>query len=267
LTVILSDSGSTDGTCDVIPREFPWTVLVQGNSQWWWTKATNEGIKYALGQAAADDYILTINNDVSIPPDYVEAMVHTAVRYPRSVVGSLIRDVADRCRLVECGSYINWRTMKYHFLELDELDETGFSEKLLFMCGKGVLYPVRVFLEHGLFDEATLPHYRADQDFVALCKKWGYALRIQTRVPLYSREDITAPGAQDMQTFLGKLKLFVSRKSKVNVRDHFRIMFRHCPRRYWCTSAILLTGRLLGHVFIKQGVQRGPVSVGTPPQA
>jgi len=232
--------------------------LVSGDPSWWWTKATNEGVKYALSRAATDDHVMTLNNDVVVPPGYLAEMVSALEKYPRSVVGSAIYDAANPSRLVQCGSYIDWLTMKYHFLSLDDFDQDGFSPKLDFLCGKGVLYPATVFRKHGLFPEEMLPHYGADQDYVASCKKWGYALRVQTAVPLYSREDITAPGSREVRTIGGKLKLFFSRKSKVNVRVHLRIMLRHCPTRYWPTSAVLLTVRLLGHVFVKNGLQRGP---------
>jgi GT2 family glycosyltransferase len=259
VAVVLSDSGSTDDTCQVIPKEFPWIVILKGDPDWWWTKATNEGVKYALSKAAAGDYIMTLNNDVVIPPHYLVEMVSIAERHPRSIIGSAIYDAAEPSRLVECGSYINWRTMKYHLLQPSDFDESGFSEKLAFLCGKGVLYPACVFREHGLFEEASLPHYAADHDFVAFCKKWGYTLRVQMNVPLYSLEEITAKGARDVKTLRQKLMLFFMRKSKVNLSAHIRIMLRHCPRRYWATSMILLTGRLLGHVFIKQGMQHGPM--------
>jgi hypothetical protein len=179
-------------------------------------------------------------------------------QHPRSIIGSVLYDAAERNKPVECGTYIDWRTMKYHFLTPGDFDQSGFSEKLTFLCGKGVLYPIGVFREYGLFAEAVLPHYGADQDFVATCKKWGYTLRVQTHVPLYSREDITAAGAKDMPTLVEKLKLFFVRKSKVNLGVHMRIMLRHCPRRYWATNTILLPSRLLGHVFIKKGIQYGP---------
>jgi GT2 family glycosyltransferase len=261
VVVVLSDSGSTDGTRQVIPKEFPGVVIVRGNSDWWWTKATNEGVKYALSQTAADEYILTLNNDVVIPYRYVAEMVSLARQHPGSIIGSVIYNAADQSQLVECGSYIDWRTRKYHFLSPSDFDQSGFCEKLTFLCGKGVLYPVCVFRRHGLFEEAALPHYGADHDFVASCKKWGYTLRIQMNVPLYSREDITAAGARDVRTYAEKLKLFFVRKSKLNLGVHIRIMLRHCPRRYWATSMILLTCRLLGHVFIKKGVQHGPMKV------
>jgi GT2 family glycosyltransferase len=259
IAIVLSDSGSTDGTYEVVKNEFPWVILVRGNNHWWWTKATNEGVKYAIKEAADDDYIMTINNDVVIPPDYLAAMIKFAEQYPQSIIGSVIYDATERGRLVECGSYIDWRTMKYHFLTLDDFDRSGFCEKLTFFCGKGVLYPASVFRTHGLFEEATLPHYGADQDFVALCRRWGYTLRLQTKVPLYSWESITAAGARDVKTFAGKLKLLFIRKSKLNLAVHMRIMLRHCPRRYWATSTLLLTCRLLGHIFLKKGAQHGPM--------
>ena len=149
--------------------------------------------------------------------------------------------------------------MKFHTLSLDDLDNTGFNPRLEFICGKGVLYPSSLFREHGLFDEHRLPHYGADHDFVASCKKLGYTLRIQTAVPLYSREDITAPGARQLRTLQGIWRLFFSRKSQLNLRVHIRIMLKHCPKRYWPTSTVLLTARLLGHVLIKRGIQQGPL--------
>lgn len=258
MTIVLSDSGSTDGTLQTVPKEFPQIVLVQGNREWWWTKATNEGLKYVLGRAASDDYVMTVNNDVEIPNNYITEMVNVAERYPGSIIGSAIFDAADQSRLVECGSYIDWRTMKYHFLSLNDFDHTGFCEKLTFLCGKGVLYPVSAFTKYGLFDETALPHYGADQDFVASCKRRGYRIRVQTHVPLYSREDITAAGAQNVKTITQKLKLLFIRKSKLNLAVHMQIMRRHCPKRYWATSTILLTCRLLGHIFIRKGTQQGP---------
>jgi GT2 family glycosyltransferase len=260
LEVVLSDSGSTDGTRDVIQQEFSWVHIVHGTSDWWWTKATNEGIKYALAQAGADDYIMTLNNDVAIPHNYLGEMVRLGEEYQGSIIGSAIYDAMDQRRLVECGSYIDWRTMKYRFLSLDDFDKGGFSEKLMFLCGKGVLYPVNVFRKHGLFDENALPHYGADQDFVASCRNWGYPIRVQTRVPLYSREDISAISAGETTTVLEKLKLLFSRKSKLNLGVHIRIILRHCPKRYWITSAFFLTCRLVAHIFLKRGAQDGPVT-------
>jgi GT2 family glycosyltransferase len=258
LSVVLSDSGSTDGTCEVVHKEFPSIHIVQGNTDWWWTKATNEGIDYALTRAAPDDYIMTLNNDVVVPEDYVAEMISLARQYPMSIIGSAIYDISNADRLVECGSYIDWRTMKYHLLSPSEFDQTGTCKKLTFLCGKGVLYAARVFREHGLFDESALPHYGADQDFVAKCKKHGYVLRVQTRVPLYSREDITAPGARDARRWIDKLMLLFIRKSKLNIAVHMRLMFRHCPKYYWLTSGMLLLCRLLGHIYVNKGVQRGP---------
>jgi glycosyltransferase involved in cell wall biosynthesis len=257
IAIILSDSGSSDGTRELIPKEFPSVVVVRGNPGWWWTKATNEGVKYALRHAAADDCVMTLNNDVAIPNNYIAEMINMAERYPGSIIGSAIYDAADQSRLVECGSYIDWRTMKYHFLSVNDFDHSGFCEKLTFLCGKGVLYPVSAFRKYSLFDEDALPHYGADQDFAALCKKRGYSLRVQTHVPLYSREEITAAGVREVKTLREKLTLLFIRKSKLNFGVHMRLMLRHCPKWYWPTSTVFLTCRLLGHIFVNNGAQRG----------
>ena len=116
-----------------------------------------------------------------------------------------------------------------------------------------------MFRQYGLFDETALPHYGADQDFVALCKKRGHTIRVQTNVPLYSREELTADGVREVKTLREKLMLLFIRKSKLNFGVHMRLMLRHCPKRYWLTSTVFVVGRLMGHIFVKKGVQRGPV--------
>src|ERR1041384_3310674 len=54
IEIVLSDSGSSDGTYQLISKEFPSVAIVRGNPDWWWTKATNEGVKYALRRATAE---------------------------------------------------------------------------------------------------------------------------------------------------------------------------------------------------------------------
>ena len=243
IMIVLSDSGSRDGTYETVKKEYPGVIVINGNPGWWWTKATNEGVKYALNHGAADDYIMTLNNDVEIPYNYVAEMLSLAQQYPGSIIGSAVFDAVDQSRLVECGTYIDWRTMKYHFLALREFDRSGFCAKLMFLCGKGVLYPASVFKEDRLFAETALPHYGADQDFVASCKKSGYSIRVQTHIPLYSREEITAAGVRDVNTLRDKIMLLFTRKSKLNLGVHMRLMLRHCPKRYWPKSTLLLTGR------------------------
>ena len=46
---------------------------IKGDGNWWWTKSVNRAIEVALRNGA--ELILTQNNDVELPPDYLERMM------------------------------------------------------------------------------------------------------------------------------------------------------------------------------------------------
>jgi N-acetylglucosaminyl-diphospho-decaprenol L-rhamnosyltransferase len=68
--VIVSDSGSTDGTSDYIRTLFPQVALVEHASDPGYTAATNHGVA-----AGSGDVILLLNNDAFCRPDFLEHLV------------------------------------------------------------------------------------------------------------------------------------------------------------------------------------------------
>ena len=72
---IVVDDGSSDGTCEMIQKEFPEVIVLHGNGNLWWTGAINHGVKYAVENAMMDNYILTMNDDIVFGPNYLETLI------------------------------------------------------------------------------------------------------------------------------------------------------------------------------------------------
>src|SRR5947209_5631095 len=82
---VVCDDGSTDNTYHNVRLNFPDVDVLRGDGNLWWSGGTNVAIRHALAKGA--DYILTINDDVHMEPDFLTEMVKVARQNPKYIVG------------------------------------------------------------------------------------------------------------------------------------------------------------------------------------
>ena len=75
--VILVDNGSTDGSLDLLAREFPWVRAIPLGENRGFAFAVNRGI-----EASEGELISLFNNDVEADPGWLEALVRGLERHP-----------------------------------------------------------------------------------------------------------------------------------------------------------------------------------------
>jgi GT2 family glycosyltransferase len=187
--VVICDDGSTDGTAEYISNNYPDVVLIEGTGDLWWTAGINRCVRYVLSHCNESDYILTLNNDTTLPANYIEQKLERAGQYPNTIIGSLCV-YADNRNMIETSGYImNFAKCRGERLtrpgELRNERHTGVAE-VTHLPGKGVLLPVKVFKDIGLYDEANLPQYHADTDLVLRAHKKGYKVLIDFDSIVYS---------------------------------------------------------------------------------
>ena len=221
--VVIIDDGSTDGTSSMIAEEFDEVSLLTGDGALWWTGATNVGLRYALAKAADDDYVLIINDDVEIDDDYLDRMTSFAARHPRALVGSVIVDVKDPDRIVDGGRLRNWITAKLEILHRG-LPLSSFSRDDFFevaqLSGRGMLAPVRLFREIGLYDAERFKH-RGDTELPVRAARHGYRLLMYYGAAVRSHTDLTNA------TEMGRYRLGDFRKYFFDFRSSGSVAFRY----------------------------------------
>ncbi len=100
--VIVVDNGS--GTDDLVQLR-QWTgwieLLVNGENRGF-SGGNNVGIRHAL-QDQQTDYVLTLNNDTTVQPDFLYEMVETALRKQVDMVSPTVLHYADRRTIDRLG--------------------------------------------------------------------------------------------------------------------------------------------------------------------
>jgi len=264
--VIIVDDGSTDGTGKMVMDEFPEVILLKGNGNLWWAGATNIGVEYILKHAKDDDCVITLNDDTIVHPDYIQTLVSSATKYPRSLIGSIAVNDEDESVIVDAGVRINWLTAKYTNLGKGQkyniiLKPLSLLQRVDVLPGRGTLIPVRAFRDVGLYDAKRMPHYGADYEFSRRANIKGYDLLINYKAIVICKVKFTGLNNRVNKINLGDLiKSFFSIRSPNNLK--YRLHFaRLCcvgwkfPVFYAFDVSRLIIGSLLAQIgFYKRHI-------------
>ena len=247
--IIVIDDGSTDGTDQMIKDEFPEVILLHGDGNLWWTKATNLGIKYALNQDA--EYILTLNNDTILSEDYFEKMIFHASKKKDALLGSLALDYKTQ-NPVYGGEIINWKKAKFDSL-LTRLEPDKYQglHKVTHFLGRGLLIPSVVFKKIGLFDENNFPHYLADYDFTHKAVRNGFDIycNYDAKLFMFTEEsgDYKNRKIKSIKNYLNHL---LGMKGGGNIKTFVIYSIKNCPRKYLVNFLIIgLFKRIFGYLY------------------
>ncbi len=234
IQTIVIDDGSSDGTSQMIQREFPEVVLLNGDGNLWWAGAINLGVEYVLSHEKNNGYILTLNNDTVFYPDYLEILHSNASKRPKSLIGSISICDDGQSTIIDAGVRINWLNAKYTNLGYGKsynslLKSSSIIQTVDLLSGRGTIIPLKTFRDIGLYDVNRLPHYGADYEFSHRAKVKGYNLMIN-----YNALVITGAKTRGKNDKLNILKLSELIKSFYSMNSANNLKFRWNFARLCC---------------------------------
>jgi GT2 family glycosyltransferase len=175
LKIVIVDNGSVDESVQKFEKAFSSIPLLRRVVNAGYAAGNNAGIKYALDHNA--DYILIINNDATVEPDFLNHLVEYAEKNPK--VGVLnarvffpganeIFSAAGRFNKFLCTGQ-NKGGMRV------KKNETEIIKKVDYVCGVLMLIRSEVFRNVGLLDEKYFMYFEDLEFSRRVLKKYEMA--------------------------------------------------------------------------------------------
>ncbi|WP_432821129.1 glycosyltransferase family 2 protein [Trichloromonas sp.] len=247
--VILVDNGSVDGSVDFVRGRFPWVRLVLLPENTGFATGNNRGLEQARG-----DYIVTLNNDTRVEPDWLEVLVEVAESHPRlGMVGCRVCSYADPDVIDSLGMGIcrdgmsrgRFRHRRWSSLRLQEVEE------ILFPSACAALYRRAMLQEIGFFDDEFFA-YAEDSDLGLRGRLAGWDAVLATRAVVYHKYSQTGGGFSPFKVHLVE-------------RNHYWVALKTFPAnqllavpfftlvRYYQQLRVVLSGSGSGEEFLASG--------------
>jgi len=217
--VIVVDNGSSDGSPDIVTRNFKNVKLITNKKNLGFAKGNNVGIKASKG-----NLIVLLNNDVVADPTWLSELVKATVDSPKIgmtsgiVLQSKPSDVVwSAGKKIDAFTGIDWRIAYGKKLEqIGEVEDVDYFSACALLVTRDVIEKI------GLLDEGFF-FYGEDADWALRARRAGYESRLTTSAIVWHEGSVTSKRVLKKRYYWNNLGIF-------------RLLFKHYPLRYLFTA-------------------------------
>jgi GT2 family glycosyltransferase len=191
--LIFVDNGSDDESVLFTEKEFPESHVIKLGYNSGFAKAVNEGVKYSLNNTSAE-YILLLNNDIELTPDFLEVVSKTFIEHiEASVVSVKMLNYYSRDTIDDCGDFIKAGGGSPLARGHGDKDTGQYNkaEYIFGACAGAAAYRSGIFNDTGFFDESFFAYYE-DIDFSFRAQLLGYKCLYQPKAVCYHKRGGTS---------------------------------------------------------------------------
>jgi GT2 family glycosyltransferase len=185
-TIIIVDDASSDGTYEYLSLHHPDIVLVKGDGNQWYSGGMNAGIKKVFELNL--DYILFLNNDNTVEPEFLGYLVEEALNQPNTICCSIVFYENEKTSVRFGGGTINNLTgiaKSFTTRQLKSFTREGTCYITKYAGGMGILVHKSHMKDIGLLDEKYFPMCGDHELWQRAIRKKNYRLCIVPRAIVY----------------------------------------------------------------------------------
>lgn len=211
--VIIVDDCSSDNSLEVI-KKYPEVRLLINKRNSGFAISVNNGI-----QASNCEYVLLLNNDVVVTPDFIERLYRSIEGKPKvfSVSSRMVR-YYERDKIDDTGDFYNLLGWAYKRGDGKSVAKLLKSTGVFSTCAGAGIYRCDVFNEVGLFDERYFA-YLEDVDVSYRGRIHGYVNRYEPTAVCYHIGSATTADGNKYSEF----------KVKISARNNLYTAYKNMP--------------------------------------
>jgi GT2 family glycosyltransferase len=246
--IVVVDNASTDGSAEWVAAQHPAVALIRLSANQGVTGGNNAGIQWCLANGC--DYVLLLNNDTVVEPDFLRHLLCHADQ--RTLIVPRVYFYDNRQLLnSHIGHFDFWRGVNVQYLYGKPESPSSRQMQIVTMASTcAMLIPKPIIDEIGIMDDAYFLYYD-DTDFIARAVRRGAVIKYIPDAVIYHRESSSSGGGA-----ISPLSMYY------NTRNRLYFMFKH--QRQKLTLAFFLLYFFLGRgVVIARYILRGETRIAT----
>ena len=223
IEIIVVDNASFEGTL-LIETQYPNVKLICSDKNLGFAGGNNLGLKEAQGK-----YILFINNDVEVTPDFLEPLVLRLTHLDTTAaVSPKIKYFTPGTTIQYAGSYaVNSFTLRNSHIGTGEIDYGQYNEPRLTSYAHGACMLVKksVIDIIGSMEEQFFLYYE-EQDWCERMNRNGYNIYYVPQSVVYHKESISTGKNSPLKTYyLSRNRILFARRNFKGIRFFISMLY------------------------------------------
>jgi len=224
IEIFVVDNDSPTDNPDIIKEEYPEITLLKTEENLGFAGGNNFAFPYCRGK-----YVLLINNDTEVEPDFLEPLVELAESDPTIGVINPRIQYFHSPGIIQHGGYtpFNFITIRNFSIGYGQKDNGQFMNvsESGSAFGAAMLVPMKVIKEVGMMADIFFLYYE-EHDWAAHIKKAGYKTYYNGNSLVYHKESISTGKDSPFKTYyIMRGRILFARRNTSGLQKLFAMLY------------------------------------------